>query len=266
MRRLLTLIAVALLLALVGCSKQPPNAGGSQPMVISALAKDLGIGSNVTRVTLTVTADDMETITAEAALSEGEAVFTLEVTIGEDRLFTMVAFDEDDVELYRGQRTIDVLGGQINELIIDLEPQVPMIKVTPIYRRVNTIENVFVQVRAYNIDSLFGVSFRLEFDSTLLSIESSEAGDFFEGSDPIYFELLRANYIAVGYTLRGTQQPQGVSGDGSLVELLLTPLAAGNSPLTVSRETLQLVDWRGELLPATGVLYIEDGEVQIDAP
>lgn len=262
---LLTLLGGAALLV-AGCSGNSPSAANSREVVVSALAKDLGIGSNITGIVLTVTAADMETITQEAELVNGEATIQLEVPIGEDRVFTMTAFNAGEVALYNGSRTADILGGQITEIIIDLEPQVPMIKVTPIYRVMAETDSATFQVRIYNVDSLFGASFRLEFDSTMLEVAAFEAGDLFAGRDPIFFAVERGNYLAVGYTLKGNQQPQGVSADATLLQVTFTAVGAGLADLQIDPATLQLVNWRGDLLPLDGVLYIENGEVQIGAP
>src|SRR5690606_4881612 len=105
------------------------------------------------------------------------ATIELEVPIGEDRVFTMTAYDVEEVPLYSGSRTADVLGGQITEIIIDLEPQVAMIKVTPIFRAMADTDSAVFEVRIYNVDSLFGASFRLEFDSTMLDVAEFAAGD-----------------------------------------------------------------------------------------
>lgn len=266
MRNLLLFLLGGAALLVAGCSGNLPSSASTREVVVSALAKDLGVGSNVTGIVLAVTAADMETITQSAEMVNGEATIELEVPIGEDRVFTMTAFDAEEVALYSGSRTADVLGGQITEIIIDLEPQVPMIKVTPIYHAMTDADSATFQVRIHNVDSLFGASFRLEFDSTMMSVAAFEAGDLFAGRDPIFFAVERENYLAVGYTLKGNQQPQGVSADATLLQVTFTAVGSGLAHLNIDPSTLQLVNWRGDLLPLDGVLYIEDGEVQIGAP
>jgi hypothetical protein len=116
------------------------------------------------------------------------------------------------------------------------------------------------------IFALFGISFRLEFDSLLLNAVDSDPGTVFAGRDPLFLSVTQSGYVAIGLSLKGNQQAQGVSGNGSLATLVLSPKGVGVSAIRIRPETLELIDWQGNRLPRSGILYIEDGEVQIVAP
>ncbi len=258
----LSIMSVALLVGCAGSGTNPQ----SSAIAISALMKDLGLGTQVTRVQLQVTGDGFEPITADGALAHGEVRFEVEVPFGENRIVQLSAFNSASVLLYRGADTVDVISGQVTEVTVNMLPQVAMVKVTPLFREINSAQNAVFAVNVFNVDSLFGVSFRVDFDSLLLSVVDADPGNVFAGQSPLFLRVQRSGYVALAISLKGNQQPQGISVDGSLATFEVQPLGVGTSALTINPETIELIDWQGNSLPHSESLYIENGEVQIVAP
>ncbi len=255
-----------LLALLVGCSGSSPNSSGSREVVISALLKEAGLGENITTIVLAVSGEGFETTTHELDIIDGVATITIDVPIGEARTFEMTAFNSTDVALYRGSSIADVFAGSTTEVDIKLEPLVPMIRVSPMFSQASGDIAKNISIFVHNVDSLFGASFRLEYDTALVEVVTVTAGNVFAGEDALFFTQTRPGYVAVAYTIKGNQAAQGVSNDGTIAVISLAPKAAGTSLLRIPPETLSLIDWQGNLLPREGILYIEEGEIRIDAP
>lgn len=266
MRALRIILALVVLGLWLGCSGEKPNASGSKEIVISSPLKDYGLGANISSIILAISGDGFESFTRELEITDGEATGVVDVPLGEHRTFEMTAFDAEDVALYRGSTSADVFAGSVTEVIIHMSPLVPMIRVSPMFTTTDISSPQSVRIYVHNVDSLFGVSLRLEYDTSVVTFASASAGSLFDGEDPIFFTLARPGYLAIAYTLKGNQSPQGVSDDGSVAIIQFTPRAAGRSYLRIPALTASLVDWQGNALPRSGNLYIEEGEFEVEAP
>lgn len=265
--RIIRLLALVVVLALIaGCSSSSTNSGGSKEVTITSLLKEVGLGENITDIVLTISGEGFETITHELEIVDGVATVTTDVPIGEDRLFEMTAFNNTEIALYAGSSIADVFTGVITEVDIKMEPLAPMIRVSPMFSETGIEENKSISIFVHNVDSLFGASFRLEYDTALVEVVSVVAGNIFTGEDALFFSQTRPGYVAVAYSIKGNQSAQGVSIDGTIAVITVAGKGAGTSPLRIPEETLSLIDWQGKLLPREGVLFIEEGEIRIDAP
>lgn len=266
MRRVRLIAALSLALFVCSCSGNQPNSSGTKEIVISSLLKDLGLGANINSIVLAVSGDGFDEFTRSVDIVDGTASIVLDVPIGEDRSFEMTAFDGESVALYSGTTVADVLAGQITEVNIQLDAVVPMIRVSPMFTDTDNDTQKPIRIFVHNIDSLFGASFRLEYDTSVIAIASVTEGNMFAGHQTLFFTQQRPSYVAVAITMLGNQSPQGVSGEGTLAVITLTPRAAGTSPLNIPAATLSLIDWQSNPLPRQGTLYIEEGEIRVDAP
>ena len=262
--RLLALITVLAVIA--GCSGSSTNPGGSKEVTITSLLKEAGLGENITEILLTISGEGFETITHELEIVDGVATITTDVPIGEDRTFEMTAFNNTEIALYSGSAIADVFTGVITEVDIKMEPLVPMIRVSPMFSEIGIEENKSISIFVHNVDSLFGASCRLEYDTALVEVVSVVAGNIFAGKDALFFTQTRPGYVAVAYSIKGNQSAQGVSIDGTIAVITIAGKAAGTSSLGIPQETLSLIDWQGNSLPREEVLFIEEGEIRIDAP
>ncbi len=257
-----TLLAAALLLS--SCSLSDSPTGQNNQLTVQAVLKQADLGSSVTNVRLTITGDGIEDIVKDTVFVDGIATFEVEVPTGQDLTFTMMAMDIEGTVLYQGSEVTQIAPVGSATVNIKLEPQVPMIRVTPLYQQLtSTSETNQLRVEIHNVNALFGASFRIEFDSTIVKVGNVTEGSIFGQNQTIFFSRNEGNYVAVGLTIQGNQTQQGVDGGGIVATFDLLPgTASGTTDITINPDTIQLVDWQGNHLPAAGQLYIENGEVE----
>lgn len=259
-------VVAAATLVLVSCTTGESPTGQSSQLVINSSLKQLGLGNNVATVRLVVEGESIsETFTNEVGFEDGVVTFEVEVPTGEELTFTMTAIDIEGTALFEGSEVATVEFGAVATVDIFMEPVVPMIRVTPRFVQVGGTQEVGqVDVNIHNVDNLFGVSFRIEFDSSVVQVGDVTAGSIFDPDQTIFFSRHEGDYVAVSHTLQGTQSPQGVDGGGTVAIFNLLPGSSlGSTELVINPETVRLIDWEGNELPATGRLYIENGEVEV---
>jgi len=177
------------------------------------------------------------------------------------------ALDSSNRVIYSGDTTASIIGGEITELQINLYPVVFLLKLDPMYQEVG--ESCTVDVKLYNVGSLFGISFRVEFDPSILLCTDAESGDFLGPLESTIFfskvDTLRG-YVAVGYSgIQGSGS--GVSGSGTLARIWFKPVpgATGEDSLTFNEETLTFYDQDGENQGLRNTVYIHNAQVLVSA-
>jgi hypothetical protein len=248
-----------------GCASTPTDPDNSQNVSIGSSFKQLGIGSNISRVVLEVSGSGFPTRTQDLAISNGFVRAEIEVPFGTNRVFALTAY-AGQTALYYGADTADVSASAVTEVSVYMRPQVPMIKITPLYGSISGLgREGTLSVEAYNIDSLFGISLRLEVDSSIIAFLGAEAGGFLgTPENTLFFVQTYPNSLPIGYTMRGNNsQPMGVTGSGLITTVNYVAKKAGKTPVTINPVYLRLIDWQGNVLPRQGQIYIENGEVEI---
>lgn len=271
MRRQLRLILIVVIsgLLLAACSSDLPTSPEGTEVTVATSLHELAMGSSVTRVVLEISGADFATFSQELTLTDGEASITLQVPFGASRLFRMSAYDANDVLVYFGETTADVIAGASTVVDILMAPQVSMMRISPMFEQAYVEDTLTLQVMIHDVDSLFGVFFRIEYNPDLIDIVDIARGNIFPADASIILTIGESNYVAVGYTLLGNQPFKGFSGSGVVVEIVYTAKAEGRSPLEfvhVQGETPLLTNWQGERLPQLESLYFENAEVEIIAP
>lgn len=117
----------------------------------------------------------------------------------------------------------------------------------------STATKLFLEVRANQVQNLYGAAFDLTYPSTVLRYDGRVQGTFLDGTLAVS-EAPSGNLI-VGVTRLG--EVQGVSGSGVLVTLEFTAIAAGSGNFTFTRNSA--VDSRGASLASGWV----GGSVQV---
>lgn len=261
----LCLLGLWSLVFLGGCASRSVDLGNSQQVSFSASLKQLGVGTNITRVVLEVSGSDFSSITRELSVVQGVVHAEVEVPYGTGRVFALSAFAGATL-LYFGADTTDVSTGDVTEVSIYMRPQVPMIKITPTYANIVGIGlEGSLRVEVFNIDSLFGVAFRLEADSSIIKFTAADAGTFLGSAETtLFFSLAYTHYLAAAYTMRGLDgQPDGVSGSGLVATAHFLTKALGKTQVTFAPSTLLLIDRHGNALPREGQIHMESGEVEV---
>jgi hypothetical protein len=276
MNRSLYVCAGLAVLALVafgcgGCS----NTSGPRyemPVTLAAAFEGGQMVINVTSVTLTVSAEDMGTITRELTVSNGQVEAVVDVPPGMDRLFQLDAYN-DTLLIYSGSETTDVGLGEEITLIIHMIPQVLMLKVNPAYQdiMISQTEHYF-DIFVHNPLNLFGASFRINFADAVINpinVVFSEQGDNgFDnllGPDFLSFYRIDSNYVAIAVTrFRGDA---GVTASGGrLARIYFNPLSEGYSPLEFDPTTDSLTQPDGSPVVGSTSIILQNGEVVVGIP
>jgi len=172
------LLVVSLaILVIAGCSQKVVNEDPAPSIALSMKVTEPALIELVSQFRLIVTGPDMDRIDTSLALQDGYLVGRIEVPAGDDRHFTALALDETDRIIYRGDTVINVRAGTTIELTMYLYPQVPLIKLSPRYQQVNINSPFFVDVKVYEIDSLYGITFRVYYEGLLVNPDSAKPAD-----------------------------------------------------------------------------------------
>ena len=255
--------------AFVGCSTNSPTRTGAPELAPVALKVSLEQSPQldpVSYLVLTVTARDMDTIRKTIQVHNSSFEDTLTVPLGaEPRVFVLEAKSSEDKTLYEGCDTVEIVGGQTVTVEIELLPAVLMIKLTPRYSHVQQDSVFNLDVEVYDVDSLFGASFRIEFNSNLLECLGADTvgpqGIMGAGDSFIFFDTTGTDYVAVSITKKYPAVP--VSGSGSLARLNFRALSTGTGDLAFSDETLKLVRADGSSIPYRDSLVADQAIVDI---
>ena len=104
----------------------------------------------------------------------------------------------------------------------------------PRYLETGAGRTVAIEVWIEDVDSLFGASFELSYDSTSLVADSAKAGSFL-GSDVIFFSHAEPGLASVSVTLKSGAAE--VSCNGSLAVVYFHSTGTGNKVVTFSPTT-----------------------------
>ena len=265
-------LTLALALIVAGCGNSTgPTLPAQVKMGFTLASTELA--SAVELVTLEITYPDGGTDLDTLNLVEGQINDTLSVPSGQELTFTLRAYSGGGVLLYEGSDTATPSTGQTVEINILLTPvdDILMLRAGPLFQSGSlsggTVD-VFVDV--YNVDSLFGSAFRVDYDTTVLRFTGATEGTFLRGSPPyptlggVIKDSL--NYVAYALTRvrdgGGTLAP-GVNGSGRLTVLHFARVGVGTSAITFESAHVALQRPSGELVERSASLILESATVQV---
>jgi len=168
---------------------------------------------------VSVTAADMDTtITAALELTGRYVEGAITVPAGENRRFLAQALDDTGRVIYEGSTTADIRPNTTTELTIILDPAVPLVKLSPRHAEVAPYSTFAIDVEAYNIDSLYNISFRVHWDNSLVYPDSASRGSgLAAGVQFVPFQIDNdSNYFPIAVTETDRQTPI-VDQDGNVV-------------------------------------------------
>ncbi|MFH1374513.1 MAG: leucine-rich repeat domain-containing protein [bacterium] len=175
-------IALAILI-LLGCSQTGNNDVNAPAMSLRMEITSPELMKLVTQFELVVTGPGMDSIFAELTLEGRYLVGEVDVPVGRDRKFEIFARDANGREIYRGVIVKDVSPGDQVELIVNLYPVVPLIKLSPRFVQVPSDSSGSLDVRVYRLDSLFNISFKVYSSSYLVHLDSAVLGPDVDPND-----------------------------------------------------------------------------------
>lgn len=269
------LLLLALLPAFNGCGGSPTSSGSPAALKLNLQLETPSLASQIEVVTLTIRYGSLPPVGPDTLnFANGEINDTVSVAPGDTVTFILRALNGSGLVLYEGRwGPIEVLAGSTVELNIPLRPAVLMLRAGPLYQEVELAGQVQVDVfiDVYNVDSLFGASFRADYDTTVLDFEGVTEGSFLRGASgsiPTFvFVRDSADFVAYAVTrLRQTGAPlPGVSTGttpGRLATLHFSKKKAGISEITFE-PTAQLVDPSGRPVRNHASLVLESATVRI---
>jgi hypothetical protein len=268
--KIISLLILAGLFIMTGCS----TSSGPQftmPVQLSAHFNYSQLASSVSYVVLTVVSQDEILYTDTlSGVSNGTVESVVEISPGLNRYFGLNAYSSNDVLLYSGGQSTDIGLGESITLNIQMIPQVLMLKVDPMYRATTTLQDNlhYFDIYVYNVENLFGASFRINFSSNLIEPNAVEFGntvfDNILGSDVLAFSRVETDYVAIGITRK--RPAAGVSGSGQLARVYFDVLTDGGTTLDFDPLTASLLDPDGLPVPNSTTIILENGEILISSP
>lgn len=173
-------LAVALVLlvaAMMGCTDKGTNdqySGGGN-IDLRARVNSSSAVQQVDLFVLTVTARDMDTVVDTLLFENGKIVGAIEVPVGTARKFVLEAFETPAVGglpilIYKGVTVTDVLPGTVVTLTIDMDPVVPMVRLSPRYTEMESGGVFKVDIEADNVQGLTAMNIVLDFNSFFYAI------------------------------------------------------------------------------------------------
>jgi hypothetical protein len=189
--------ALALLFAIMtasSCSEKITSAGEQTvDLEIRAPLAASGQAAQAAKYVLTVTGPGiMEPIVTALALSNGLLTGSIVVPAGPDRVFRIDAYDAAGTLIYSGQTVTDVTSGSELKLDIDLVPQVPMIKVSPMYLETLQGDYLAMKIRVYHLGDIASIDINL--------VDYRLAGDSYIGPTSVSIDPQIAKVAGTGIT------------------------------------------------------------------
>jgi hypothetical protein len=233
------LIALSALVLLVSaCSEKGLNGGDSTTSVsMSFKVTSPGMIDLVSQFRVIVTADDFETpIESPLTLNGRYLEGIVEVPAGPDRLFTVMANDVEGKVLYQGDTTLTIDGNADVELLINLYPQVSLIRVSPRYLEVPAGAVFSVDIRVFNVRDLYGASFRLYWQGAIIRPDSAVPLAP-PGTDWIFFDQIDRALSFYAFTISQTDQISPIvdsTGDADLARVFFSSFTPDIAPQTAS--------------------------------
>ena len=197
-------------------------------------------------------------------VSDGMIRDTLILAPGDSVEFDLSAMSAQGRVLYRGTDIVNIVPGERVTVQIYMEPVVSMLRPSPLYQTISLAAEgqAAVGIELYNVNDLYGISFRLLYDTTQLAVTAVELDPLL--ADDIFALVLDTlDYVAVGLT-RTTDVPVGeFSGSPRLVTIYFSGVTAGTSALSFDNERAVLTDQGGQLVPEMSQMVFETGEILV---
>ena len=270
----LCVLLALLALATGGCGDSPNGTGGMVALKLNVELETPSLASQIEVVTLTIRYGAVPVGPDTLTFADGEINDTVSVVPGDSVTLILRALNGAGLVLYEGRvGPRQVQPGATLQLTILLRPAVLMLRAGPLYQEIELpgqeLIDVFVDI--YNVDSLFGVAFRVHYDPTILEFVSVTEGPFLNDSAsvPTLAVLLKDSADFVAYSVTRLSQSSfqvpgastGADG-GRLATLRFSKKRVGTSSITFE-STAQLLDPNGRLVRNHASLVLESATVRI---
>lgn len=234
----LILLSLVIFFAVCSCSEKIVNESADALLIKTAFKP--GSPSAFAAFLLTVSADNMRTISTTLSYQDGFLVGQVSVPPGKSRRFVIEAQDETGRAVYRGENTIDIVRGYPVELSITLQPIIPSLNITPHMTSAVMGTDISLDIYAWNIPDLYDISFALRIGDTedLLLYDSASIGDNLTGSPTVNISSGPDSIIAALGRLDAVEPFVDSSGNGHILRLFFH--SHYDTPLDVDTVSLSL--------------------------
>lgn len=210
------LSVVLAIVILFGCSEKGVNEDTAPSITLSMKITEPALIETIREFRLIVTAPDMKRIERSLTLQGQYVVGEVRVPAGRERKFDVRALDETERTIYQGDTTLDIEAGTAIVLNISLYPQVPLVKLSPRFLQVPPDTTFALDLKVFNIDSLYGISLKIYFGNYVVRPDSAIAGP---NLDPRLIYLNQLDYDSGFYAFAIRQideiSPIVVDGEGN---------------------------------------------------
>lgn len=254
--------AIVLTTFLMNCgSDKPLQNQHQQPAQISVSILKSALAERIRTIELEVTVSGGLVHQDTTSLVEGKFNFAAFELLAGEATFTVRGLDNRDSVIYLGVYVTTVEPGKSVNVLLELLPAVPMVKLSPYYKSDAVAGSPFVShLELYNIARFKGGVFRIGYNPGLLRFDTATAsnqswGDLSVNASPGENSVT----ITIGRLGGNDLVPQGAP---SLLDLHFTPLDSGLALLSLAVDSI--VNNQGAI-PERPNLVIDNQSVNIAA-
>jgi len=248
---------------LSGCSQKVVNEDAASSIALSMKVTEPGLMQLVNEFRLIVTALDMKRIDTPLTLQGRYIVGKVTVPAGDNRRFTVLALNAASQDtIYRGDTIANVSPGATINLPINLYSQVPLIKLSPRFQPVRSDTTFSLDVRVGKIHNLYGISFRILFESYLIRPESIQVNPNLIRVDHIDLD---SGFYAIGLSETDTTKLLvDTGGNATLATVYFQSLypEINNDTTTLTINVTELRRPDGSFIPI-GSVYTDEALVEV---
>jgi len=223
---------------------------------------------------LTVTDHAADSVLAQVSLALNRTVLegsVEDLPAGRPLTFLVEAMDsENGVVIYRGSATAIVAANKTITLNIPLAPVVPLLRFTPRFVQLHTDSSFVLDTWVENVDSLFGISFRVLWPVDFpLRVDSAQAGADVNSPGIIFFAQPGAgSYHTFSVTQTGAGEAiVGPTGKAHLARVYFTvedPASVWDSRIGILLEPTGLTGVDSTIIPIEDI-YADDCTLEVGA-
>ena len=147
--------------------------------------------------------------------------------------------------------------------VIDPPTTTPSISIDLSAEEVVVGQRFSIQVKVEDVADLFGASFELQFNKTILKAVSAVPGEFM-GNDILHIAVSDDGSMSIGVTRKG--DAGGSDGSGIIVRVTLEAIGDGDTDISLNSETIELNGSDDEPIDGFSSLSVGSAHVTVRRP
>ncbi len=270
-----SLLAFLLFLFSYSCTEKIVNQRTGRPEIkMSLKLSSEEMASSIDHYRVTISAPDIDpSIVIDTGLSQkdGYPYGTINVPAGRNRILTVeaIAFQEittNDMILYRGIDTVDIMPDSALNLIIDLYPVPPCLKFSPRFVRIKSDSTFSLDLNVFNMKNLSSIDVDIPLDLKSLPyyrVDSAIKGSSVDNDITFSAQIVDSTFKITINELGAVSQIVDQTGKGNLAKVFVRATASETPPDTVFIP-IAPVSINGDTLnPSDTLLFIDGCTVEV---